>query len=495
MKLKYLFLSFALVTVNLLSTSCSEDLDFPVLLETGSIVLPEATVLDENLLFGVWEAETSYGNNNQNYFEEQYRIDFSTVEDAEAVYSHWYTNAETGIRDSVCDMKYSYELDGGTVILTPEQAEAAAGATTIKAIYTGNNKLFLTSENCGRIDSICTLVRTGDPEPSVLSVDRTLPQVGEVITVTGRNLQFVDHVYLPTIQGEMEITNFTSGSKEISFTLPQGDYVQGSIRLESTSAKVNCYSPAYMFCEDCVFFHNFKSEGLSKPYVGSEFEYTIKDMGELKSNVANFASNDLPDGHSLLQTQGVLHPDSLLSFYGKTLVEWPIATKTDDKKGYLRFSSGDRFEYVMEHCNGLFTARTPCSQLAIQMDIYVVSDDVPEWSTGYMSWRFNKDRNDIGSSMSADVAGWEKGSPLSFADGWRTFTIPLSEFSVTETDAYSTLGGLINLLKTSNFQTILTVVNFSLDELHPAVALSKFQFNVANIRLVPYSIPSNTLIN
>ena len=147
------------------------------------------------------------------------------------------------------------------------------------------------------------------------------------------------------------------------------------------------------------------------------------------------------------------------------------------------------------HCNGLFTARTPCSQLAIQMDIYVVSDDVPEWSTGYMSWRFNKDRNDIGSSMSADVAGWEKGSPLSFADGWRTFTIPLSEFSVTETDAYSTLGGLINLLKTSNFQTILTVVNFSLDELHPAVALSKFQFNVANIRLVPYSIPSNTLIN
>ena len=378
--------------------------------------------------------------------------------------------------------------------LVKRMKKSGAKAYLVNTGWNGTGKRISIKDTRGIIDSICTLTRTGDPEPSILSVNRTLPKAGEVIKVTGRNLQFVDHVYLPIVDGEMEITDFTPGSKEISFILPPANYTQGSIRMASTSAKVNCYSPAYMFCKACVFFYNFKSEGLSKPYAGSEFEYTIKDMGSLKDKVVNLASDDLPEGHSLTQAQGLVHPDSLLSFYGGTPIEWPVATKTDDKKGYLRFSSGDRFEYVLNNCNGLFTERTPCGQLAIQMDIYVMSDDKPEWSTGYMSWRLNKDQSALDGSMTANVAGWEKGAPLSFAEGWRTFTIPLSKFTATQTGAYSTLGGLIAQLKGSNLQTILTIVNYPLDGLHPATALSKFQFNIANIRLVPYNTPANTPI-
>lgn len=476
--------------------SCSEDLNSPILEEPESIVMPQAVAIEENQLFGVWEAMNTYGDNNQNYFEEKYRIEFSTVEDAEAVYSHWYTNADTGLRDSVCDMQYTYGLDGGTIVLTPKLAEAAAGAAIITATHTGDNRMLLTVNNSNRIDSICTLTRTGDPEPSILSVDRTMPQPGELVRVTGRNLQFVSSIFLPTTEGEIQVTDFTPDSKEISFRIPDGvNYAQGSIRMESASAKVNCYSPGYMFSTNCVFFRNFKSDG-SAPYKGTEFEYTINNMGTLKSNIANLSSKDLPEGHSLKQATDIVHPDSLLSFYGKTPVGWPLATKSDDKKGYMRFSTGDRFEYALQHCNGLFTERTPCKDLAIQMDIYVMSDDKPEWNTGYLSWRLNKDRSDLGNSMSADVAGWQRDTPMSFADGWRTFSIPLSEFSVTtQGDAYSTLGGLISNLKKNNLQTILTVVNYQLDDLHPAMSLSKFQFNVANIRLVPYSTPSNTPIN
>ena len=204
----------------------------------GGITLPQAVPLDENLLFGVWEAETSYGDNNLNYNEEQYRFDFSTVTDAEAIYSHWFTDAETGIRDSVCNMRYTYQFDGSTVILTPQQTEAAAGAAVITALHTGNNRLLLTVDNAGRIDSICTLTRTGDPEPSIVSVNRTLPGAGEKVIVSGRNLQFVTGVFLPTKQGEVEITDFVPGSKEISFILPDAEYAPGSIRLESESAKV-----------------------------------------------------------------------------------------------------------------------------------------------------------------------------------------------------------------------------------------------------------------
>ncbi len=488
--------TFTILSLHLLAAfavvSCSEDLDSPVLPDAVSIDVPEAVTLDADRLFGVWEGKKTYGYDNSNYFEEEYSIEFQNVEDAEAVYSHWYTDASTGIRDSICNLEYTYEFDGSTVVLTPKTAAAADGATTITGIHTGDEKMLLTTEHNGLTDSICTLVRIGDPEPSITNVDRTLPVAGDVVTITGRNLQSVDCVYLPVEGGELEITDFTPGSKQISFTLPDADYAQGSIRLESASAGVSCYSPAYMFCYDCVFFHNFVSEGFSSPYTGSEFEYTLSTMGTLKDNVANYASDDLPEGHSLLLATGVNHPDSLLSFYGGTPIEWPQASGPDDKVGYLRFSSGDRFQYVLDNCDGLLTTLTSCSSVAIQMDIYVYSNGVPEWSTGYVSWRFNKDRSSLDAEMSANVAGWERDEPMSFADGWRTFTIPLSEFSVTSGSTASTLGGLIQQLKSSDLQTILTVVNYPPDSSHPSQALDSFQFNMADIRLVPYTTPANT---
>lgn len=488
MKRKYLFISLLCLAAGLVSTSCSESLDSPVLPEAGCIVLPQAVPLDEDKLFGVWEAETSYGNTNQNYFEEQFRVDFSTIEDAEAIYSHWFTDATTGIRDSVCNLKYTFVFDGATVVLTPQQTEAAAGAAVITAIHTGDNRMLLTVENNGRTDSICSLIRTGDPEPSITSVNRTLPQAGDKIIVKGRNLQFVSKVFLPGTDGEVEVTDFTPGSKEISFVLSDNNYSSGSIRFESETAKVNCFSPAYMFCDKCVFFRDFEDNG-NKPYTGTEFEYTISDMGTLKDNISVLSLNDLSSDHS---AYGVLNnPDNMLSLFGYTPISWPLATKTDDKVGYLRFSSGDRFQYVLDNCGGLFNKQTRSNQLAIQMDIFVESDGKPEWNTGYMSWRLNKDVNSIGSSTTANVAGWEKNAPMSFEDGWQTFTIPLTEFSVIETGSYSTLGGLIAQLKASNFQTILTLVNYQLDALHPAIPLNSFQFNIANIRLVPYVTPVN----
>lgn len=125
-----------------------------------------------------------------------------------------------------------------------------------------------------------------------------------------------------------------------------------------------------------------------------------------------------------------------------------------------------------------------------------MSDGRPEWSTGYLSWRLNKDQNSLESSMLANVAMWEKGVPTSFAGGWKTLTIPLATFSaVTSNVAMSTLGGLISSLKSSNLQTILTLVNFPLDDMHPAQELDMFQFSIADVRLVPYKTPSNVKDN
>lgn len=477
---------------SLLLISCEGRLTVPVLEQKEAPVLPAGVALDPARLFGVWNAEMSTGSTNDSYFEQSYRMEFQDVNDAEAIFSHWYTDGASEVEDSVLNLEFTYEFKDTEVVLTPKAAYAASGVSAMRGIHLGDDRMLLLSETMSGVDSICTLTRTGDPAPAITGVDMTLPRPGDVVTVTGRNLQFVDHVYLPGVDGEIEVTDFVPGSKELKIVIPDAEFAPGSIRCLSTSAHESCYSPAYMFCYDCVFFHNFISDGFSAPYTGSEFEYTIGSMGTLKSNVADMASSALPEGHSLEGAE-VSNPEYLLSFFGKSPVSWEIATGTDDKDGYLRFSSGDRFQYVLDNCNGILTSRTPCDEAAIQMDIYVVSNGVPEWNTGYLSYRLNKDQNSLASTVVANVAMWEKDAPMSFADGWKTLTIPLSAFAATaENVSMSTLGGLASSLISSNLQTILTLVNYPMDSMHPAQELSEFQFNIADIRLVPYRTPSNT---
>lgn len=481
-----------IISIMILAASCM-GLQPPVLESKQQIQIPSGTSLDPDCLFGVWTAELSTGETNDNYFEQSFRVEFQDVNDAEAIFSHWYTDGDSELADSLRNVEYTYEFKDTEVLMSPKPAAESAGAGKMRGVYLGGNRMLLLSERSTGADSICTLFRTGDPAPSITGVDKTMPSPGETVTVTGRNLQFVDHVYLPVRGGEVEVTEIVSGSKEMKFVVPEAEYVPGSVRCMSSTAHESCYSPAYMFCYDCVFFHNFISDGYTTPYKGSEFEYTISSMGTLKSGVADFASSDIPEGHALSSLTDVAHPEYVLSFFGKSPVRWEIATSTDDKDGYLRFSTADRFQYVLDNCNGRITSRTACEDLAIQMDIYVVSNGVPQWTSGYLSYRLNKDQNSLTSSMLANVAMWEKGSPMTFGNGWRTITIPLSTFDVTTSNvAMSTIGGLISSLKSSNLQTLLTVVNYPLDNMHPAVELEDFQFCISDIRLVPYKTPSNS---
>ncbi len=473
-------------------TSCNKDIEGPVLPEPVSTPVATAVALDANQLFGIWGATKQGGTANGTSFNQTYRVEFQSVDDGEAVLSHWFTNGSSEMRDSLCQMEYTYTFDGSTVELTPKPAYREAGATAIKGVHVGDNRLTLYTVNPNFTDSICTLSRIGNPEPSITGVNRTMPFVGETVTITGRNLQFVDHLYLPTADGEIEVENFTPGSRQISFVVPQADYVAGSIRCQSTTAHVSCYSPAYMFCRNCVFMHCFNNFNTKSPYKGTEFEYTISALGNLRDNVSPLRVDELPAGHCLYDVTDIQNPDSLLSYFGDTPIAWPIDTSTDPSKGYLRFSSADRFQHVIDHSEGYITRTTRCEALAIQMDIYVSSNGEPQWNTGYLSYRLNKDQSSLTSSMIANVAMWEKEAPADFSDGWLTLTIPLTTFKSIAGDATMNLGGLIGQLKSSNLQTIIKLVNYPLDALHPVQALDSFQFCIANMRLVPYQTPENT---
>ncbi len=486
---------FATLTAcaSMLLASCSKDIDAPSLSAAESAAIAEGTAIDADVIFGVWEGESQQtGSSLANTFSQRYRLDFQSIDDAEVLYSHWYYDARTNDLDSVENVAYSYKYSGTGADMTPTNK----GLSTMKAVHTGNNKMELYSVKGGTVAHVCTLERISDPEPVVTGVDRTMPQAGEKITITGRNLQFVDHVFLPLAGGgEKEITDFTLSSKQIQFTLPDGDYAQGSVRCQSTGAHVSTYSPAYMFCDDCVFFHTFSYAGGTKPYwKGTEFENTIginRDAKELIKNATAYSSTAIPSGHSLYGAT-VKNPDCFLTFFeGASPKAWTVNASSDvsgDEENYLRFSTADCFQRVLDNCGGLLTEDTPCKDVAIQMDVYVYSDGKPEWKTGYVSWRLNKSRT-MDNSMVGNVAMWSKENPVSFSDGWKTFTIPLSAFTVINENGWETLGGFISNLKQQS-ETLIKIMNYSLDA-YPAQALESFQFNIANIRLVPYKLPSN----
>ncbi|MBQ8714365.1 MAG: hypothetical protein IJ552_04045 [Prevotella sp.] len=478
-----------------LFVGCSKDIEGPSLPSPENVTIADGVALDADQLFGIWEGTLEVGETKADHFEQSYKIEFQSVDDQAAILSHWFVNAQTSIRDSVCNMEYSYSFDGKTITLTPSQSAKAKGAAAIKAVHTGNNVMNLYTTNGDITSLMCTLTRTGDPEPSVTGVNRTLPMAGEKVILTGRNLQFVDKLYLPTSSGEVEVTDYTSTSKQIEFVMPVvADLVAGPIRCQSEGAHVSAYSP-YMFCDNCVFFRTFSTNGTKAPYTGSEFENTIDMTQSLFDKITVQASDALPEGHALTLATGVISPDNMLTFFGDAPVAWAVDGGLDPSTGNLRFSFGDRIQYVIDHSDGLITDKSKCTNLAVEMDVYVYTDGEPVWNTGFISFRLDKDQGkSLTQSWFAQTAMWDMENPVSFADGWQTFTIPLSAFKVTES-TYTTLGSLKTFLLEKKKQTIIKMLNYQLDALHPAHAVSSFQFCIANMRLVPYGIPNNTKEN
>jgi hypothetical protein len=488
--MKKIYLISLIATVAALFAACSDDVPYEQS-SPQSLTLPEGTTLDESELFGVWTGSTAWGSTNTNYFSESYKLEFEDVTTGEAVLTHNYTDGSTEAEASIEQLEYTYTFNGKRVELTPKSSAKAQGATKIIGVHVGGDQMKLYTINNNYCDTICTLLRTGAPEPSVQSVNRTMPRAGETVKITGRNLQFVSQLYLPLQDGgELEVTDFTFWNRTISFTMPEGEFAPGSIRLHSDDSHISCFTPAYMFCRNCVFFHNFSTFNTSSPYTGTEFEFTIGTLGTLFSNVAAYSTSNLPAGHSLLAVD-CAQPDSVLSLFGATPIDLAVASGTDDKKGYLRFSTADRFQAALNGANGLYTTQTMNSNMAVQMDIYVVTDGRPVWNSGYISYRLNKDQNSLTSASVANIAGWDSSEEMDFSEGWLTLTIPLTAFPMATQTGLTNLGALIASVRSSKLQTIFTFVNYTLDSSHPAHAMTNFQFNIADIRLVTTAAPQS----
>jgi hypothetical protein len=80
---------------------------------------------------------------------------------------------------------------------------------------------------------------------------------------------------------------------------------------------------------------------------------------------------------------------------------------------------------------------------------------------------------------------------MDFSEGWLTLTIPLTAFPMATQTGLTNLGALIASVRSSKLQTIFTFVNYTLDSSHPAHAMTNFQFNIADIRLVTTAAPQS----
>ena len=468
-----------------MACGCGERTAIPELPTPESDEIAAGVTLDSSRLFGIWEGGTEVGVDNTNYFEQRFRIDFQSVDDGEALISHWYTDASSSTPDSLCNLPYTYTFDGKCVELTPMTAASSLGAVPVKGVHTGGENMALYIVKDALTSSLCTLSRTGDPEPAITGVNRTMPKAGETVTFTGRNLQFVDSIFLPVAGGETEVPAFTPGSRQISFTVPEADFAPGHVRFHSSGAHVDAWSPA-MFATGCVFFHDFSD---------AEFTNTINITQSRMDKITVVHSASLPSGHCL-EGKDVPNPETMLCFFGDVPVAWAVDGGLDPGTGMLRFSFGDCIARAIAGSGGALTEKSKCKEVAIEMDIYVQSDGEPEWNTGFMSFRLDKDQGkSLTQGWFGQTAMWDMDTPVSFTDGWQTYTIPLSAFKVTESEAYSTLGGLMSFLLKNKKQCIVKLLNYQLDERHPAQALDSFQFCIADMRLVPSGIPANTQTN
>lgn len=306
--------------------------------------------------------------------------------------------------------------------------------------------------------------------PGITSVSYTLPVPGEKIYLNGNNLNNIIAVYFPGMNGEIQAAEFTQiDNKQISVIVPQGvGDVSGSIRVVSSEGD-SFYSPNYMFYRKGIFLSTFSEEERKD-------ERIIADALS-QPNMKAF-SKEVPSA----SVAGILNnPDNFIAIPAEPL-DIPVGDSKDTSVGFCKFSLKKGLEKAIEMSEGEFTRDTKLSSLALQVDVYMA---IP-WASGLVSLRLDKNKSGADSAESRSTCLWSVDSPYDFEGSWSTITILFEEFNGMKAQ---TLGELVNSLNKTNY-SLLGFFNYDLNGDRPASAMSGFQVNMANMRLVPNIIPS-----
>lgn len=307
--------------------------------------------------------------------------------------------------------------------------------------------------------------------PSISSIDNTLPQPGETVTVSGANLQEITSVILP---GNVEVTEGIESDEDgkwFTFTMPSGITASGSITC--TGANGTAISPDYFNNNDCYIL-NFDGLGVQGGWS------------------ATYSESDLVD-------------DPLNSGRGKVaqIVVSDTVKAGANEKGFWT-AGNDEATDDWSRMTKYIPATTPLDSVALQFDVYV-----PEpWNlSGQMEITLQNNLSNYGygsggTKYNADYLNqayawvpWldrETGEATAYDTGgkWKTVTIPLSSFgNYTDTDHTWTFQNVITDRNSGSYRNFgFLFVNpdleYSESVSYPAATFTQ-KIYVDNFRIVP----------
>ncbi len=314
--------------------------------------------------------------------------------------------------------------------------------------------------------------------PTITGVDNTLPQVGELITVTGTNLQEITSVTLP---GGVVVTDGITSDEDgewFAFTMPSGVTSSGAITC--VGANGTAISPDYFNNMNCYII-NFDG------------------LGEQGGWSATFTSDDLVDD-PLNSGRGKvvqLIPDSYLAENGA------VSAGVSNIKGWWT-AGNDAATDDWNRMTSYIPAETLVSDLALQFDIYC-----PEaWNlTGQLEITLQNNLSTYGWGSAGtrpsdeyinQAYAWVPWMDESTGEntgafqttGWTTITVPLSKFGnysgEGDTHTFQDVIDDRNAGSYRNFGFMFcnSDVTFSDDIAYPASACS-LKIYLDNFRIVP----------
>ena len=307
--------------------------------------------------------------------------------------------------------------------------------------------------------------------PYISSVSHTLATAGHYIYIWGRNFEDISAVIFP---GNVYATDFTViDVNTIKVMVPEnGDKTPGYITV--VGAGVEGYSYNDINCSDCKFLKSF-SWGDS---YGGSVATTINGTSTTMSGnqTATYPSSN-PDLGPVAPSCYRLVPASAKIELLSSLDNIDV-TKLNIKHAF--------YTSVASNSNGLITTNTPCTDLAIEFDIYMTTD----WTTGAIRWETGYNNNNDGEGRYTYLP-WADGD-WKFYGGWRTVVIPLSSMSVYKGKTIGTINSVSKMGTGDNNVLSFRMGNFLWTDgaYHRGATMTGWQLGFGDFRLVPYTKPA-----
>ncbi len=318
--------------------------------------------------------------------------------------------------------------------------------------------------------------------PVITSVDNTLPQPGETVTVYGENLQETTLVTLPDGTQVTDITNAPEDEEGewFSFVMPRDVSSYGALTI--TCANGTAKTAEYFNNRTCMVL-DFDGTGTQGAWNWSETGSMINDK--------DLVDDPLGTGRGTVLK---IIPDRLLQAGGiaasKARATECWTAGKDDATGMDDWSR--MYEFISD--------TTLLTDVAFQFDIYVPDSWV---GTGHIQLCLMNNFNfggigsddDSDSKQCAFYCPWivdGKAVPFSTEGKWMTVTIPFSEFgkyaAEVENGDAPTFAEVVadrNAATYSNFGMGFVNTDFTLDGLEVKSTICKQEIYIDNWRVVP----------